>query len=50
MKLLNEKIDSVNMQYVKADIKRFISDQSGLEIWTPKYFHELVDHLKVKEK
>ena len=49
MELLTEKIDSVNMQYVKADIKRFISDQSGLEIWSPKYFHELVSHLKVKE-
>lgn len=48
MELLTEKIDSVNMQYVKADIKRFISDQSGLEIWSPKYFHELVGHLKVK--
>ncbi len=48
MELLTEKIDSVNMQYVKADIKRFISDQSGLEIWSPKYFHELVSHLKVQ--
>lgn len=29
--LLTEKIDTVNMQYVKADIKRFIRDQSTLE-------------------
>lgn len=48
--LLTEKIDSVNMVYVKNDIKRFVKDQSVLEIWSPKYFHELVTHLKVKEK
>lgn len=47
--LLTEKIDTVNMQYVKADIKRFIRDQSTLEIWSPKYFHELASHLKVNE-
>lgn len=47
--LLTEKIDTVNMQYVKADIKRFIRDQSTLEIWSPKYFHELAGHLKVNE-
>src|SRR5690554_2055166 len=46
--LLTKKIDTVNMRYVKEDIKRFIRDQSGLEIWSPKYFHQLVDHLKVK--
>jgi len=48
MELLTEKIDSVNMQYVKADIKRFVRDQRVLEIWSPKYFHELVSHLEVK--
>ena len=47
--LLTEKIDTVNMQYVKADIKRFIRDQSSLEIWSPIYFHELAAHLKVNE-
>lgn len=46
--LLTEKIESVNMRYVKDDIKRFVRDQEGLEIWSPKYFHELVGHLKVK--
>jgi predicted nucleotidyltransferase component of viral defense system len=45
--LLAEKIDTVNFEYVKNDIKRFISDQSGLEIWSPKYFHELVEQLRI---
>ena len=43
--LLAKKIDVVNLEYVKTDIKRFIIDQSGLEIWSPKYFHELADQL-----
>lgn len=49
MDLLTKKIDSVNMQYVMNDIKRFIKDQSVLEIWGKKYFHELVAHMKVQE-
>src|SRR5690606_26149385 len=40
-RLLTEKIDTVNMRYVKEDIKRFVRVQEGLEIWSPKYFHEL---------
>ncbi len=47
--LLTEKIDSVNMQYVRDDIRRFIKDQDTLEIWSPKYFHELATHLKVQK-
>ncbi len=46
--LLTKKIDTVNMRYVKEDIKRFVKDQRVLEIWSQKYFHELVGHLKVK--
>ena len=45
--LLAKKIDSVNLEYIKTDIKRFLSDQRGLEIWSPKYFHELTIHLGV---
>src|SRR5690606_29460866 len=33
--VLHQKIDSVNMQYVKDDISRFIRDTKALEIWTP---------------
>lgn len=43
---LHKKIDSVNMRYVKDDISRFIRDARVLEIWTPSYFHALVEHLK----
>jgi len=45
--LLTKKIDTVNMNYVINDIKRFIRDSKALAIWSPKYFHNLVNHLKV---
>jgi len=47
--LLTEKIDTVNMEYIKIDVIRFIQDSSILQIWSPKYFHDLADHLKVLE-
>ncbi len=45
--LLADKIDQVNMQYVKDDIRRFVRDASALDIWRPAYFHELVNRLKL---
>ncbi len=46
--LLNEKIESVDMARVKADISRFIPDQKVLDIWSAGYFLDLVGHLKVE--
>ncbi|MES2267487.1 MAG: nucleotidyl transferase AbiEii/AbiGii toxin family protein [Bacteroidota bacterium] len=47
--LLKEKIDIVKMDYVIADIRRFIRDPKVLDIWSPEYFHELVGKLKVTD-
>ena len=44
--LLAEKIENVNMNFVKADISRFIRDPKVLDIWTPSYFHDLTGQLK----
>jgi predicted nucleotidyltransferase component of viral defense system len=46
-KLLAEKIDSVNMDRVKDDIKRFIPNPDRIAIWSAKYFHDLVEKLKI---
>lgn len=46
--LLSAKIDMVNFNYVKADASRFIKDVSILDIWSPKYFHDLSQHLKIQ--
>lgn len=47
---LHEKIDSVDFARVKVDISRFIANPDVLEIWSPRYFHDLTDHLKIEEK
>ncbi|WP_461534423.1 nucleotidyl transferase AbiEii/AbiGii toxin family protein [Sinomicrobium sp.] len=47
--LLTQKIDTVNMQYLKNDIKRFVKDFKTLEIWNKQYFHDLITHLEVWE-
>ncbi|OAQ38214.1 hypothetical protein A5893_15570 [Pedobacter psychrophilus] len=44
--LLSERINNVEMKYVKDDIKRFIKNQSDIKIWSPIYFQDLVIHLK----
>lgn len=45
--LLRARIDTVDMDRVKADIRRFIPDQKVLNIWSAKYFHDLNKHLKI---
>jgi hypothetical protein len=45
--LLNAKIDSVNLDRVKADIVRFIPDPEKIDNWSAGYFHDLADHLIV---
>jgi Nucleotidyl transferase AbiEii toxin, Type IV TA system len=46
-RLLTAKIASVSFSSIREDIGRFIPDQSGLEIWSPKYFGDLVKKLKI---
>ncbi len=45
--LLKQKIDSVNMDRVKEDIRRFIPNQDRLKIWSPQYFHDLAEKMIV---
>jgi len=46
MTLLTEKINNVNFDNIRQDIKRFIPDVKVLDIWTPKYFIDLIQKLK----
>ncbi|MDB5008510.1 MAG: hypothetical protein JWP45_2903 [Mucilaginibacter sp.] len=46
MELLHAKIDGVYIDRVKDDIVRFIPDPKVIAVWSPKYFHDLVGHLK----
>ncbi len=45
--LLEQKITTVSMDRIKADIRRFISNPARLDIWSPAYFLDLVKHLKI---
>jgi len=46
--LLKKKIDTVDLNRVKADISRFIPDTSVLNIWSAGFFHDLVQHIKIE--
>jgi hypothetical protein len=45
--LLTAKIKQVSFEQIKDDVKRFIPDQRILEIWSPKYFLDLIQHMKM---
>lgn len=47
VKLLEEKIASVNIDRIKEDIVRFIPNQDVLNIWSTKYFTDLIRHIKI---
>lgn len=46
--LLHQRIDAVNLEIAKEDVKRFIADPQSLSIWSKNYFHDLVQLLKIK--
>jgi predicted nucleotidyltransferase component of viral defense system len=45
--LLTAKINTVNLDRIKADISRFIPNPAVLDVWSPQYFHDLTAHLNV---
>lgn len=47
--LLINKIDDISMDNIKQDIVRFIPDDKDLEIWSEKYFRELVGRIRFTE-
>ena len=49
LELLNKKIDSVSIDRVKEDVFPFIKDPAKLDIWSARYFHDLVQLLRFSE-
>jgi predicted nucleotidyltransferase component of viral defense system len=47
-KLLTDRINSVDMEKVKADAVRFIPEGARLDIWSKKYFTDLSEHLMLE--
>ncbi|MBG6063630.1 hypothetical protein IWX83_003441 [Flavobacterium sp. CG_9.1] len=46
--LISQKIETVNMEFVKRDIIRFIKNPKQLDIRSSTYFHDLVSHLQIE--
>jgi len=49
LELVQEKIDAIDWESAKADMRPFISDPERLDIWSPEYFHAVINHLQVEE-
>jgi hypothetical protein len=48
MEMLNAKIQSIDWESAKAEMRSFISDPHKLEIWSPQFFSALIDHLQIE--
>jgi len=40
---LHTRVDLVDFEKAKADVKPFLSDVAALDIWTGGYFYQLVN-------
>ena len=49
IKALLEKIDTLDIEAAKLDIRRFIKNDRALNIWSKEYFEELVKRIAIKE-
>jgi predicted nucleotidyltransferase component of viral defense system len=45
---LRKKIDEIDWELAKADVAIFIPDKKILDIWSAKFFHDIVSYLKFK--
>ncbi|MCS5704692.1 nucleotidyl transferase AbiEii/AbiGii toxin family protein [Synechococcus sp. FGCU-3] len=45
--LLAERIHRLDVHSARLDIERFVADAAALEIWSPSYFHSLVQRIQV---
>lgn len=43
---LHKRIDEIDWELAKADVAVFISDKSKLDLWSKKFFHDIVSHLR----
>jgi hypothetical protein len=48
VELLKTRINNVSFEAIREDIRRFVRDERVLEIWSPQYFNDLADRLRVK--
>lgn len=46
LEMVQAKIQEVNWESAKDDMRAFITDTERLDIWSPKFFLEIIHHLK----
>lgn len=49
LQMLEEKIHSIDWESAKADIRSFIIEPKQIEIWSPQYFLDLIQHLIIED-
>lgn len=47
LKLLHDKIESLNINAAKDDIGRFVFEKENLTLWSKQYFHDLSEKMKI---
>jgi len=45
--MVHQRIEDVDLNMAKSDIIRFVRNPETLEIWSKKYFHDLVDKIQI---
>jgi len=45
--LLKEKINNLDIEKAKSDVRLFLKDQASIEIWSQPFFLEMADRLKI---
>lgn len=48
IKMLKIKIQSIDWESAKADMRSFIADPERLDIWSSQFFSDLIEHLQVE--
>ena len=46
-KMMKERIENTNIEYVKNDVRPFLKNPYEMEIWSKDYFLQLVDIIKI---
>jgi hypothetical protein len=46
VKLLHEKIESIDLKRARHDVEPFIDDVNALDLWTPGLFHQTIDKIR----
>jgi predicted nucleotidyltransferase component of viral defense system len=49
LEMLRTKIQKIDWEDAKSDMRSFISDPETLTIWSPQFFSDLIEHLVVEQ-